>query len=88
MADKAFVVKNGLVVNTNLIYANNGSVGINTATPSANLDVTGTVNISANLTIGVVKANTTMVEVNSSNVVTFETTLKVYYSNNDIAFPT
>lgn len=87
MADKAFIVKNGLVVNTNLIYANNGSIGINTDSPTANLDVVGTAKISTSLTIGSVVANTTMIQVSSSNVVTFDTTLKVYYSNNDIAFP-
>lgn len=47
-----FVVRNGLVVNTNLLYANNGKVGINTATPSANLDVVGTANVSGNVYIG------------------------------------
>jgi hypothetical protein len=87
MSDKAFVVKNGLVVNTNLIYASGGEVGINTNNPEANLHVVGSAIISANLTIGNVFANTTMITVNSSNVVTFDTTLKVYYSNNDLAFP-
>jgi hypothetical protein len=53
MADKDFVVKNGLVVNTNLLVANGDSnrVGINNANPDASLTVTGTANISGNVTL-------------------------------------
>lgn len=53
MADKDFVVKNGLVVNTNLIVANGDSnrVGINNSSPDATLTVTGTANISGNVTL-------------------------------------
>jgi len=87
MSDKAFVVKNGLVVNTDLIYASSGNVGINTDSPAANFHVVGNAIISANLTIGNVYANTTMITIDGSNVVTFDTHLKVYYSNNDLAFP-
>ena len=62
MADYIFKVKNGLQVNTNLIYAIGGQIGINTATPVANLDVVGTANVSGNLAIGgnlIVTGNTT-----------------------------
>lgn len=52
MADKSFVVKNGLVVNTNLLFANNGKVGVNTASPDAALSVVGAANISGNVTVG------------------------------------
>ena len=54
MAEKNFVVKNGLVVNTDLIVANGDSnrVGINNSTPDASLTVTGTANVSGNVTIG------------------------------------
>ena len=53
MADKDFVVKNGLVVNTNLLYANGTSnrVGINNSNPDASLTVTGTANVSGNVTL-------------------------------------
>lgn len=46
MADKNFVVKNGIEVNTNLIFANNnsGMVGIATTNPTATLDVYGRIN--------------------------------------------
>jgi len=52
MADKDFVVKNGLIVNSKLIYASNGLVGIANSSPDAQLTVTGTANISANVVIG------------------------------------
>ena len=51
MANNDFVVKNGLIVNTNLIWANTGKVGINNSTPDAALTVTGAANISGNVTI-------------------------------------
>lgn len=52
MAEKDFVVKNGLVVNTNLIVADGdlNRVGINNTTPDATLSVTGTANVSGNIT--------------------------------------
>jgi hypothetical protein len=45
MADKNFVVKNGIEVNTNLIFADNnsGKVGIGTTNPTKTLDVYGNV---------------------------------------------
>lgn len=54
MADKNFVVKNGLVVNTNLIYANgeNKTVGINNTSPDATLTVSGTANVSGKVVLG------------------------------------
>jgi len=100
MADKAFIVKNGLIVNTNLIYASGSNVGILTVSPDATLAVNGTANVSgavyfgnsltvaANITVGSVGINTSMVAVSSSNVMTYNTTLKVYYANNTQAFPT
>jgi hypothetical protein len=64
-----FKVKNGLVVNTNLIFANNGQVGINNTTPDANLTITGTANISGNTTVGsrlVVGNSTVNASINST----------------------
>ena len=54
MAEKDFVVKNGLVVNTDLIVADGdlNRVGINNSTPDATLTVTGTANVSGNVAIG------------------------------------
>jgi hypothetical protein len=49
--NNAFVVKNGLVVNGNLITANNGQVGINNSSPDANVTITGTANVQGNVTI-------------------------------------
>lgn len=46
-----FVVKNGLVVNTNLIFAEAGQVGINTLTPDANLTVVGNTSVYGNQVI-------------------------------------
>jgi len=53
MADKDFVVKNGLIVNTNALVVDgtNNKVGVNTASPDATLSVIGTANISGNVTI-------------------------------------
>lgn len=54
MAEKDFVVKNGLVVNTNLIVADGdlNRVGINNSSPDAILTVTGTANVSGNVALG------------------------------------
>lgn len=53
MADKDFVVKNGLSVNGSILVVNAGtkSVGINTSSPDANLTISGTANVSGNLTV-------------------------------------
>ena len=48
MSDKNFIVKNGFVVNNNLIWANNGQVGINTGSPDANVTIVGTSNVQGN----------------------------------------
>jgi len=88
MADKAFIVKNGLIVNTNLIYTLGSNVGIMTTTPGATLAVNGNISVTANIQVGNVNINTTMVTVSSSNIMTYDTTLKVYYANNTQAFPT
>lgn len=49
MPDRSFNVKNGLVVNTNLLWANSGKVGINNSAPDASLTVTGTANLNGNV---------------------------------------
>jgi len=53
MADRDFVVKNGLVVNTNLIVANTSTnrIGILTTTPDAPLTVVGAANVQGNAVI-------------------------------------
>lgn len=51
MADKDFVVKNGLVVNSNVLVVNGSSVGVNTATPDALFVVAGTANLQGNVKI-------------------------------------
>jgi Chaperone of endosialidase len=66
VADKDFVVKNGLVVNTSLIYANSstGRVGIGNASPDATLTVTGSANVQGNVavTLGTILSNTLLVQ--------------------------
>jgi len=59
MADKDFVVKNGLAVNGSILVVNTstGSVGIGTSSPNANLTVSGTANVSGN---AVFSANVTV----------------------------
>ena len=72
--NNAFVVKNGLTVNGNLIYAISSQVGINNTTPDAALTVTGNANVQGNavvtktLTTG--NVNVTGYINSSSNVVT------------------
>ena len=50
MADKDFVVKNGLVVNSNVLVVNGANVGVNTTTPDAVFTVAGTANLQGNVT--------------------------------------
>ena len=69
MADKDFIVKNGLVVNTNVLVVNGSNVGINTTTPSAVFTVNGTANVAGNAAF---LGNTIQIGVNST-----ETTLNV-----------
>jgi len=51
MSDKDFVVKNGIIVNTSLIVATAGKVGVNTASPDATFSVVGTANVSGNVAL-------------------------------------
>jgi len=51
MADKIFIVKNGLQVNTTLIFANNGFVSLGTQTTNAFFTVNGTSYFAANVFI-------------------------------------
>jgi ribosomal protein L18 len=83
MAEKDFVVKNGLVVNTNLIVADGdlNRVGINNSSPDSTLTVTGSANVSGNVVLG---ANLTVTgsSISSqvlvgSNVVVNSTTMSV-----------
>jgi hypothetical protein len=64
MADKDFVVKNGLVVNTNVLVVNGSNVGIGTTTPDTTFTVAGVANLQANV-------NFTGAEVNTTANVTF-----------------
>lgn len=49
-----FFVRNGLVVNNYILFANSNSarVGINNSAPDASLTVTGTANVSGNVVLG------------------------------------
>ena len=48
MANRDFVVKNGLVVNTSALVVSGSNTGIGTTTPDALLKVSGTANVSGN----------------------------------------
>jgi hypothetical protein len=52
--DKEFIARNGLVVNTSLIVAKSGKVGIMNTAPDAVLTVTGTANVSGNVVLNAV----------------------------------
>ena len=79
----AFNVKNGMSVNTNLIWANNGQVGINTASPDANFAVIGTANVSGNTTITgkIVGSNTLAITGNTTLSNTILVTGNANFSN-------
>lgn len=85
MADKDFVVKNGLVVNSSVLVVNSTNVGVNTATPTSALHVQGTSNLIGNTIIG---GNTLTVTANSTfdgNVVINSNTYfneRIYVGNN------
>jgi len=89
MADNSsFVVKNGIVVNTNVLVADsvNKRVGINTTSPDASLTVAGTANLQGNVVISggntlTVAANTTL----NGNVIVNSNTYfneRIYIGNN------
>lgn len=59
MADKDFVVKNGLVVNSNVLVVNGANVGVNTSTPDAVFTVAGTANLQGNVSFTGGEINTT-----------------------------
>jgi hypothetical protein len=72
MADKDFVVKNGLVVNTSLILANTTStrVGIANATPDATLTVGGTANVQGNAVVsGTTRLNGNLTIATSAGII-------------------
>jgi len=52
--DSDFLVRNGLVVNNFVLYANASTarIGINNNAPDATLTITGTANVSANVNFG------------------------------------
>ena len=90
MADKDFVVKNGLVVNSTVLVANGTKVGVNTASPDAALTVAGSANIQGNVVLGgntlTVSANTTF----NGNVVVNSNTYfneRIYIGNNQNFVP-
>jgi hypothetical protein len=89
MADNSsFVVKNGIVVNTNVLVADsvNKRVGINTTTPDASLTVAGTANLQGNVIVS--GGNTLTVAANSTfngNVIVNSNTYfneRIYIGNN------
>ena len=49
MADKDFVIKNGLVVSNTVLVATGSNVGIGTSSPDATLKVSGTANVTGNV---------------------------------------
>jgi Chaperone of endosialidase len=66
--DKAFVVKNSFIVNTNLIWANNGQIGFNTNSPDANVTIVGTANVQGNSVItGTLSVSNTISVVGTAN---------------------
>ena len=87
--NKDFVVKNGLVVNTSLIFASNGQVGVNTASPDAAFTVAGSANVrgdfavSGNLNvIGTVTSNTAVLQ--TFHLTTGNSTVNAVVSNTDV----
>lgn len=87
--NKDFVVKNGLVVNTSLIFASNGQVGINTAAPDATLTVSGSANVRGDMAVSGNLNVTGSVTFNTNTLSTFHlgtgnSTVNVVVSNTDV----
>jgi len=92
MADKDFVVKNGLIVNTNALVVDgtNNKVGVNTASPDATLSVVGTANVSGNVVLNgstmTIASNTTF----NGNVIINSNTYfneRIFVGNNQLFVP-
>ena len=79
ISNNSFNVKNGLTVNTSLLFANNGRVGINTDSPDTTLTVAGTANVQGN--VAVTGTLSTTANVVTVNVYATTTTSNVIASN-------
>jgi hypothetical protein len=75
VADYIFRVKNGIAVNTNLIYATAGQVGFNTTTPDANVTIVGTANVQGAFSVTGTSAHTLASSFANSVTVTGAVTL-------------
>jgi len=86
VSNNSFNVKNGLTVNTSLLFANNGRVGINTASPDATLTVAGTANVQGNVAVtGTLSTTANVVTVNVYATTTTSNVVSLTLTSNSIS---
>ena len=85
ISNTSFNVKNGLVVNTNLLFANNGRVGVGTITPDTLFTVAGTANVQGNVAVtGTLSTTANVVTVNVYATTTTSNVVSLTLTSNSI----
>ena len=85
VSNNSFNVKNGLTVNTNLLFANNGRVGVNTDSPDTTLTVAGTANVQGNVAVtGTLSTTANVVTVNVYATTTTSNVVSLTLTSNSI----
>ena len=85
VSNNSFNVKNGLTVNTSLLFANNGRVGVNTASPDTTLTVAGTANVQGNVAVtGTLSTTANVITVNVYATTTTSNVVSLTLTSNSI----
>ena len=85
VSNNSFNVKNGLTVNTSLLFANNGRVGINTDSPDTTLTVAGTANVQGNVAVtGTLSTTANVITVNVYATTTTSNVVSLTLTSNSI----
>ena len=85
VSNNSFNVKNGLTVNTNLLFANNGRVGVNTDSPDTTLTVAGTANVQGNVAVtGTLSTTANVITVNVYATTTTSNVVSLTLTSNSI----
>ena len=85
VSNNSFNVKNGLTVNTSLLFANNGRVGVNTDSPDTTLTVAGTANVQGNVAVtGTLSTTANVVTVNVYATTTTSNVVSLTLTSNSI----
>ena len=85
VSNNSFNVKNGLTVNTSLLFANNGRVGVNTDSPDTTLTVAGTANVQGNVAVtGTLSTTANVITVNVYATTTTSNVVSLTLTSNSI----